>query len=88
MTYQLTFTKRFKKNYKLLTEPEKKQLRNKLKLLSENPLRPSLRTKHIQASNGLFECSVNKDIRVIWDYGDNKIIILVDVGHHDILKQF
>lgn len=28
------------------------------------------------------------DIRIIWYYEDDKIIILVDAGHHDILKQF
>ena len=28
------------------------------------------------------------DIRIIWYYEADKMIILVDVGHHDILKQF
>ncbi len=36
----------------------------------------------------LFECSVNMDIRIIWYYEDDKLIILVDVGHHDILDQY
>jgi len=27
-------------------------------------------------------------IRVIWYFEDNVTIILADVGHHDILKQF
>lgn len=27
-------------------------------------------------------------IRIIWYYEGDKMIILVDVGHHDILKQF
>ena len=27
-------------------------------------------------------------IRIIWYYEGNKMIILVDVGHHAILKQF
>ena len=88
MAYQFTFTERFKKHFKALTANEKKQLQNKLRLLAENPLHPSLRTKRIQGTADLFECSVNMDIRVIWYYEGDVMIILLDVGHHDILKQF
>jgi mRNA interferase RelE/StbE len=88
MAYQFTFTRRFQKHFKSLTEQEKKQLRNKLELLVENPMHPSLRTKRIQGTEDLYECSVNMDIRIIWSYEGNTMIILVDVGHHDILKQF
>jgi len=28
------------------------------------------------------------DIRIIWYYEGDKLIILVDVGHHDILDQY
>lgn len=88
MSYSVTFSRRFQKHYKDLTAQEKKQLQNKIKLLEENPMHPSLRTKRIQGTSDLFECSVNMDIRIIWFYEDDKIIILLDVGHHDILKQF
>ena len=88
MAYRFTFTNRFQKHYKTLTAQEKKILSKKLELLSENPSHPSLRTKRIQGTTDLFECSVNMDIRIIWYYEGDKIIILVDVGHHDILKQF
>ena len=88
MAFKITFTDRFQKHFKDLNEIEKKQLRNKLTILSENPLHPSLRTKRIQGTEDLFECSVNMDIRIIWDYEGDTIIILVDVGHHDILKKY
>lgn len=88
MAYQFTFTRRFQKHFQDLTALEKKQLRNKLELLAENPLHPSLRTKRIQGTKDLYECSVNMDIRIIWYYEDDTMIILIDVGHHDILKQF
>ena len=88
MAYRFTFTPRFQKHFKSLTEQEKKQLMNKLELLSENPMHPSLRTKRIQGAEDLFECSVNMDIRIIWFYEGDTMIILVDVGHHDILKQY
>lgn len=58
MAYQITYTNRFQKHYKGLTAQEKKQLQNKLQLLAENPMHPSLRTKRIQGTTDLFECSV------------------------------
>lgn len=88
MTYTFTFTPRFQKHFKNLTPQEKKQLKIKPELLAENPSHPSLRTKRIQGTSNLFECSVNMDIRIIRYYEGDKMIILVDVGHHDIPKQY
>lgn len=88
MAYQLTLTQRFKKHFKSLTVQEKEQIIKKLKLLAENPTHPSLRTKRIQGVDRLFECSVNMNIRIIWYYEGDIIIILLDVGHHDILRQY
>jgi len=47
----------------------------------------SIRTKRIQGTVKLFESSANMDIRIIWYYEGDKIIFLLDVGHHDILKR-
>lgn len=88
MAYKITYTERFLKHFKDLTEKEKKQLKSKLTILAENPFHPSLRTKRIQGTKDLFECSVNMDIRIIWYYEGDKLILLFDVGHHDILKQY
>lgn len=86
--YKLTYTERFKKHYKKLHPNEKKQIKNKIGMLAKNPMHPSLRTKRIQGTKNLFECSANMDIRIIWYYEKDQIIILADVGHHDILNQF
>ena len=86
--YQFSYTTRFQKHFKTLNSQEKNQIIKKLKLLSENPTHPSLRTKRIEGTDDLFESSVNMDIRIIWYYESDIIIILADVGHHDILKQF
>ncbi len=88
MAYQFTFTSRFQKHFKALSVQEKNQLMKKLELLAENPAHPSLRTKRIQGIEKLYECSVNMDIRIIWYYEGDTMIILLDVGHHDILKQY
>ena len=86
--HKISYTERFKKHYKKINSKEKKQISNKVELLSQNPLHPSLRTKKIRGTEELFECSVNMDIRIIWYYEEERMIILLDVGHHDILKNF
>ena len=65
MPCQFTFTKRFQKHYKALNENEKRQIKNKLELLAENPLHPSLRTKRIQGTTDLFECSSSGTMKAI-----------------------
>ena len=65
---KITYTARFQKHYKTLSDAEKKQFRSKLQLFTENPLHPSLRVKRLQGTDDLFEFSVNMDIRVIWFY--------------------
>lgn len=66
----------------------REQRKKELKIFVENPFHPSLRTKRIQGTEDLFEFSVNMDIRVIWYYENNEIVMIVDIGHHDILKKF
>ena len=88
MVFQFTFTSRFQKHYKNLTSQERNQLREKLELLAKNPTHRSLRTKRIQGTDKLYECSINIDIRIIWYYENSNMIILADVGHHDVLRQF
>ena len=85
---QITFTDRFQKHYKNLTDIEKKQFKNKLAIFAENPMHPSLRVKRIQGTPDLFEFSVSMDIRVIWFYEGEQLVALVDIGHHDILKSY
>ena len=85
---KITYSQRFEKSYKKLNDQEKTQVRSKLKILAENPSHPSLRCKRIQGIKELFECSVNMDIRIIWHYENDELILLLDIGHHDILKKF
>ena len=86
--FKLIPEKHFIKSYKKLTKQLQRQIDDKLLRLAENPNHPSLRTKRIQGTERLYESSVNMDVRLIWHYEDDILIILLDVGHHDILKQF
>ena len=85
MIFKIVFTKAFEKSLKKLTPVEQKQVAVKLKILQISPFHPSLRTKKIKGFDGLFECSVNMDIRILWRYEGTEIIITLDIGHHSIV---
>ena len=88
MKYYITFSDRFKKHYKNLHPTLQKQISEKVNILTENPIHPSLRTKRLKGTNDLYECSINMSIRLIWYYKNQNMIILLDVGNHDILKMY
>ena len=75
MAFRITYTPRFEKNFKKLSDKERAQFKKKLKIFVENPFHPSLRTKRIQGTEDLFEFSVNMDIRVIWYYENDEIVM-------------
>lgn len=83
---KLKYTKEFEKGLKRLSPAEQKQTMSKLKLLVQDPFYPSLRTKKVQGLDNVFEMSVNMDIRILWQYENGIIILLINIGHHkDIL---
>lgn len=87
MNYEILFSSRFRKSFSRLQDAEKKIFYEKLTLFIENHKHPSLRSKKIKGSKILFESSINMSIRVIWTYQDESLILMIDIGHHDILKR-
>ena len=57
--YKLEYSKTFAKNLKKLSINEQHAVAAKLKMLVENPLYPSLRTKKVQRLKDVYESSVN-----------------------------
>ena len=83
--YKLELSKAFEKSIGRLSGKEQQAIAGKLKILAENPHHPSLRTKKVQRLKDVFESSVNMDIRILWMYKGDRIILLIDTGHHDII---
>ena len=79
---EFLFTARFKKSYKKLEENDKKIIQKKLALMRRNPHHPSLRTKKVQGTDGIFEGSISMSIRMTWEYEGESILLRV-VGNHD-----
>jgi len=83
--YQLKRSKPFIKSLKKLSGIEQVAVERKLDVLAEDPSHPSLRTKRYHKVKGWRESSVNMSIRILWMLEGDKIILLHNVGHHDIL---
>ncbi|MCL2574231.1 MAG: cytotoxin [Defluviitaleaceae bacterium] len=88
--YKLVSSKSFEKSIKKFSKKEQRAIYSKLQILENNPFYPSLRTKKVLRlknifEDDVFESSVNMDIRIFWRYQDGKIILLVNVSHHDML---
>lgn len=79
---QFLFSNRFKKDYKKLAGDTQKTLRNKLKIMANNPFHPSLRTKKIRGKEDILECSINMSTRMTWQYREGEIFLRA-VGEHD-----
>lgn len=79
---EFLFSNRFLKEYKKLSDDEKKTLQKKLRMMGENPFHPSLRTKKVQGWDGIFECSISMAIRMTWEYREGKLFLRA-VGEHD-----
>ena len=83
--YRLETTNAFEKSLKRLTSNEQRIIALKLLTLRNDPFHPSLRTKKVRKFNDTFESSVNMDIRILWKHEGDRIILIINVGRHDIL---
>ena len=83
---EFIYTERFKKFHKRLSEEEKKTLHKKLVLMMKNPYHPSLRTKKVQGTDSIFECSITMAIRLTWQYDGNSIVLRVAGDHDEVLR--
>jgi len=91
INYTIFPTKTFGKELLKLSTVDQALVLKKLLMLADNPFYPSLRTKKLQGNTENYESSVNMDIRLIWRFDDeneDKIILMLDVGHHDVLNKY
>lgn len=84
---KFVFTERFKKSYKNLSAEAQKAFHKKLELLSNDQRHPSLRTKKIQGTDNIFECSITMAVRMTWQYKGEAILLRVIGEHDDVLNK-
>ena len=79
----LTLTERFRKSVLELRPEARDRLKKQIGLLAANPRHPSLRVKKIKGTGSIFEARVDYSIRLTFEFGENRRIILRVVGPHD-----
>lgn len=86
--YRITYTKRFLKSFKKLSNSEQQLFQKKMEFFIKDTLHPSLRTKKINGHKDLYESSIDMRIRIIWYFENEELIVLVDIGYHDVLNKY
>ena len=89
--FLLRTTAKFDKQVKKLPNEIRKVLPEKLKILSDNPNHPSLRTKKnysasSQAKEKILESRVNDKYRMLWKYDGKRVILLLVIGNHKVVE--
>lgn len=80
---KLTRTDAFKRDYKKLPDDIRKKLNKQLERFVEDPFYPSLRSKPINNTPGVYESSINKQWRFTWKFDGEGGVILRRCGDHD-----
>ena len=83
---KIAITNRFRRSFQKLTEVEKNTFQKQIELLLRKPhppFHPSLRIKKIRGTKDLYECSINRTIRMTWQYYQSEYILLRNIGEHD-----
>lgn len=89
MSFTLVIPLPFEKKLKRLPPPILEAAKKTLRLLSDNPRHPSLKTHKVQQvvgdfGGGVFEAYVTKKYRLTWEYGpDQGMISLRNIDNHD-----
>ena len=80
------FSKKFKKEFKKLPQSIQKSFNEKLGLLLQDMLHPSLRLKRIQGTKDRWEGSVTMKYRFTFEFVEHTIIFRA-IGTHDIFNR-
>jgi len=80
---KIRYSSLFKKKVQAMKPEMKKRLKMKLSLLIDDPKHPSLRTKKIKGTDGIFELSVTMAVRLTFEYTESGDLLLRNIGEHD-----
>jgi len=83
---KLSRTNRFVQDYKRLPARIQKQADRKLRYLAQNIAHPSLRVKRVRKYKDIFEGSITRDYRFLFQIVTDGYILL-RIGRHDILEK-
>ena len=79
-------TNRFKKDYQELSTDIQRRVDKQLRLLLRDPRYPSLRVHKLRGVEGLWEFSVTKNYRVLFEI-ESEYYVLLGVGPYSIIDR-
>ena len=83
--YDVILTKQFNKKFIKLSREDRNRVVETIRIMKADPSYPSLRTKKFKTFK---ESSVNMDIRILWYFRSSQVIVVFDVGHHDVIRKY
>ena len=82
---KILYLKKFIKQYKKLSPETKKLAEEKEKIFRKNPFDSKLKTHKLHGDlKGFLSFSINNNVRIIFDFYENKNVRFYAVGNHDI----
>lgn len=85
---QVKETPRFRKSFDSLDGLVKKKFVKQFKLFLSNLFHPSLNTEKLQPKEkNIWSFRLDKNYRVIFTFEGSEMIVLLDVGPHDIYRK-
>ena len=86
---EIYYSPKFSREYKRLSPEIKRLAESKEKIFRQNPHDQRLKTHALQNQlHGFWSFSINRQIRIIFEFIDENTIWFHSVGSHDIYKQF
>ena len=80
---KIKFTKRFLKLFARLPAPIQEKVKKQIRMLADNPRHPSLQTKPIQGTEGIYEARVDQNYRMTYEREAEEPLLLRVVARHD-----
>lgn len=78
--------KTFQKDFRKLPQVMQRRAEDALRLLAQDPRHPSLHTKKMEGTEGIWEARVSRSYRFTF-HREGDIIVLRRIGTHDILQK-
>jgi len=83
---KIIITRRFERSFRKLPPEIKERSKDKFKLLLKDASHPSLRVKKVRKYEGVFECRITGDYRLLFSITKEAYVFLEVGNHNEILR--
>ena len=84
---RIAVTKRFERDYRLLTKNEHRAADKALRLLEDDLGHPGLRVRRIEGTRAIWEARASRAIRITFEVRESLIVLRRIGRHNSVLKR-